>query len=230
MKSAKTVRGARKKFVVTAVQGELPKTDDSAKYDTKPIEATILGWVQDNKVVRVGRFQSGERIALLLDRTNFYAEQGGQVGDTGQINNDDGSFEVEDTQRMGDAILHIGGFTEEAEYFEVGQKVKLFPNNRADTLRNHTATHLLNWALREVLGSHVEQKGSLVDAEKTRFDFTHDKTLTAEEIAEIEQLVNEKIYADQPVTPVTLPLTQAKQIPGVRAVFGEKYPDPVPCC
>lgn len=81
--------------------------------------------------------------------------------------------------------------------------------------------------LRRVLGEHIEQKGSLVDAEKTRFDFAHDKPLTPEQVAEVERLVNERIYADLPVTPVTLPLTQAKQIAGVRAVFGEKYPDPV---
>ena len=99
--------------------------------------------------------------------------------------------------------------------------------NRLDTMRNHTATHLLNWALREVLGEHVEQKGSLVDAEKTRFDFTHDKPMTAEEVAEVERLVNEKILADETVTPITMPLAEAKKIAGVRAVFGEKYPDPV---
>ncbi len=94
-------------------------------------------------------------------------------------------------------------------------------------MRNHTATHLLNWALRKVLGEHVEQKGSLVDAEKTRFDFTHDKPLSAGEIAQVERLVNEKIYADLPVTAATMPLAEAKKMPGVRAVFGEKYPDPV---
>jgi alanyl-tRNA synthetase len=94
-------------------------------------------------------------------------------------------------------------------------------------MRNHTATHLMNWALREVLGEGVEQKGSLVDAEKTRFDFTHDKALTPEEIARVEQLVNERIYADLPVTAQVMPLAEAKKLPGVRAVFGEKYPDPV---
>jgi len=94
-------------------------------------------------------------------------------------------------------------------------------------MRKHTSTHLLKWALRKVLGDHIEQKGSLVDAGKTRFDFTHPQALTADEIAEVERLVNEKIYADQPVTAITMPLAEAKKIPGVRAVFGEKYPDPV---
>ena len=95
-------------------------------------------------------------------------------------------------------------------------------------MRNHTATHLLNWALRKVLGEHVEQKGSLVDAGRRRASTSRiTRPLTAEEIAEVERLVNEKIYADLPVTPVTMPLAEAKKIAGVRAVFGEKYPDPV---
>jgi alanyl-tRNA synthetase len=85
----------------------------------------------------------------------------------------------------------------------------------------------MNWALRRVLGGEINQKGSLVDPQKARFDFTHDKPLSAEEIAEVERLVNEKIYSDLPVTAVTTPLAEAKNIPGVRAVFGEKYPDPV---
>src|SRR5262249_52542990 len=111
---------------------------------------------------------------------------------------------------------------------KVGQTATLEVSGvRADTMRNHTATHLLNWALRKVLGEHVEQKGSLVDATKTRFDFAHDQPLTPEQVGEVERLVNEKIYADLPVTPVTMPLEEAKKVPGVRAVFGEKYPDPV---
>ncbi|MFM7151896.1 MAG: DHHA1 domain-containing protein, partial [Gemmataceae bacterium] len=109
-----------------------------------------------------------------------------------------------------------------------GQSAKLeISGSRPHTMRNHTATHLMNWALREVLGNHVEQKGSLVDAEKTRFDFTHDKPITPEEITRIERLVNEKVYANLPVTPQIMPLEKAKKLPGVRAVFGEKYPDPV---
>src|SRR5262249_1415455 len=98
---------------------------------------------------------------------------------------------------------------------------------REFTRKNHTATHLLNWALRKVLGDHIEQKGSLVDTEKTRFDFAHDKPLSPDEVAMVEQLVNEQIYADQTVTAHVMPLAEAKKIPGVRAVFGEKYPDPV---
>jgi alanyl-tRNA synthetase len=220
----------RKKFAVSVVSGELPKTDDSPKYGDWTTEATVLGWIKDNHVIRTGRLEANEEVALLLDRTNFYAEQGGQVGDVGTIDTETGSFVVEDTQKLGDAVLHIGYVEDDPEgnWIECGQQA--FPEvnmTRINTMRNHTATHLLNWALRKVLGEHIEQKGSLVDAEKTRFDFSHEKALSEAEIKQVERLVNERIYADIPVTPVTMPLPEAKKIPGVRAVFGEKYPDPV---
>jgi alanyl-tRNA synthetase len=219
-------RQGRKKIVITAVQGELPRTDDSPKYGPTGTTGRIAGWVKDNAVVRAGKLQEGDEVGLLLDRTNFYAEQGGQVGDGGVIRTATGTFEVDDTQKLGDAVLHLGRLT--TGTIEAGQAATLeVGGDRPHTVRNHTVTHLLNWALREVLGDHIEQKGSLVDADKTRFDFTHDKPLTADEIATVERLVNEKIYADLPVTPVVMPLVEAKKLPGVRAVFGEKYPDPV---
>jgi alanyl-tRNA synthetase len=165
---------------------------------------------------------------LLLDRTNFYGEQGGQVGDTGTIRSAAGAdFEVTDTQRLGETVLHIGTLHEGE--LAVGDVVEGLQTTtrRIDIMRNHTATHLLNLALRQVLGSHVEQKGSLVDEYKTRFDFSHDKPLSPHELQEIERRVNSSIALNQVVTAVTLPLSQAKQLPGVRAMFGEKYPDPV---
>ncbi|HEY7308146.1 MAG TPA: alanine--tRNA ligase [Gemmataceae bacterium] len=217
----------RAKMVITAVSGELPKTDDSPKYGRLPLacKAALLGWVQENSVITSGHLNQGDVAALLLDGTMFYAEQGGQVGDTGIINTPTGSFDVQDTQKLGESVLHIGRVLE--GHLQSGQSATLVVRDRSDTMRNHTATHLLNWALRYVLGEHVEQKGSLVDTDKTRFDFTHDKTLSPEEIAEIERLVNERIYLDWPVTAVTAPLAEAKKVEGVRAVFGEKYPDPV---
>ncbi len=216
----------RQKLVITAVTGEMPKTDDSPKYGSLTATGKVLGWIKDNTVVKTGQLNEGEEAALLLDRTNFYAEQGGQVGDSGVITTSTGRFEVEDTQKLGDGVLHLGRVAK--GHLECGQSATLqVGGQRPHTMRNHTTTHLLNWALRQVLGDHVEQKGSLVDPDKTRFDFTHDKPLSAEEIAEVERLVNEKIYADLPVTPVVMPLAEAKKIPGVRAVFGEKYPDPV---
>jgi alanyl-tRNA synthetase len=216
-------------LVITAMQGDLPRTEDAPKYEGLTSTGKILGWVRDNVVEHSGRLEEdeeGEPVGLLLDQTCFYAEQGGQVGDNGTITTPTGTFTVTGTQRLGDAVLHVGQVTR--GQVEVGQTATLnVGGDRPHTMRNHTTTHLLNWALRKVLGDHVEQKGSLVDPEKTRFDFTHDKPLTAEQVAEVEGLVNEKIYADLPVTAVTMPLAEAKKIAGVRAVFGEKYPDPV---
>ncbi len=216
----------RAKIVLSALHGELPATNDAPKYGSLTAYGKILGWVKDNVVIRSGQLPEGEEAALLLDQTNFYAEQGGQVGDHGVMDTPTGEFWVYDTQRLGDAVLHLGEVKE--GYLECDQAATLDVGSlRYDTMRNHTATHLLNWALRKVLGEHVEQRGSLVDAEKTRFDFMHDKPLSVQEIADVERLVNEKIYFDLPVSAVTMPLAGAKKLPGVRAVFGEKYPDPV---
>jgi alanyl-tRNA synthetase len=227
MEDAKrNAREAAKKHLVTAVSGDLPRTDDDPKYRNDEIGATVLGWVAGHAVVDDGELGEGEQVALLVDRTNFYAEAGGQVGDIGTITTPTGGFEVEDTQRLGDAVLHFGQVAEGK--IGVGQPASLrVAGIRLDTMRNHTSTHLMNLALRNILGNHVEQKGSLVDADKTRFDFTHQHALTHEEIGAIERHVNERIQADLPVVAVTLPLAEAKKIQGVRAVFGEKYPDPV---
>jgi alanyl-tRNA synthetase len=217
----------RKKWVVSAIQGSLPATDDSPKYETLRTTAQVLGWVQDSAVYSGGLVPLGRSVGLLLDRTCFYAEAGGQIGDSGRIVSGTGEFHVETTQKLGDAVLHVGHLPE--GLLEVGQEVELQVNapRRHEIMRHHTVTHLLNLALRQVLGQHVEQKGSLVDDEKTRFDFSHDKPLSRDELSQIESHVNEQIAADRPVVAVTLPLAEAKKITGVRAVFGEKYPDPV---
>ncbi len=223
----KVSRGTKKALVVTAIRGVLPKTDDTAKYAGQPIAAMLVGWVKDNVVVTAGEVGPGESVALLLDRTPFYGEQGGQVGDTGRVTGPAGEFTVEATQRLGETTLHLG--TVEQGRFTVGDTVTLSPTatRRADVVRNHTATHLMNLALQRTLGDHVEQKGSLVDGDKTRFDFSHDKPLTAEQVRDIEDAVNRAIQSDLSVSAVTMPIEEAKKIAGVRAVFGEKYPDPV---
>src|SRR4030095_13354697 len=149
-------------------------------------------------------------------------EQGGQVGDSGTVTTGTGVFKVDDTQKLGDAVLHVGRV--EDGWIEPGQQATLEVSGvRADTMRNHTATHLLNWALRKVLGGEIDQKGSLVDHEKLRFDFSHDKPLSARDFSKVERLVNEQIYSDLTVSATVMPLPEAKQLPGVRAVFGEKY-------
>lgn len=219
-------REAQKKHIVTAVTGELPKTNEEAKYRSGEVTAKLLGWVAGNEVVRQGKLSGEDQVALLVDQSNFYAEAGGQVGDIGTITTPTGQFAVDDTQRLGDAVLHFGQLTQGT--IEVGQTATLRVDGiRLDIMRNHTSTHLMNLALRDILGDHVEQKGSLVDADKTRFDFTHAHSLSHDEIARVERHVNERIHADLPVTAVVLPLAEAKKLPGVRAVFGEKYPDPV---
>jgi len=205
---------------------DLPVTDASAKYESEPIDATVLGWVADGQYASDGRLEPGDEAGVVLDRTNFYAEQGGQVGDTGEIAWPDGRFAVRDTQPAGAGICHWG--VVEAGSLAAGQAVRLtVSQRRLDIMRNHTGTHLLNWALREVLGDHVSQAGSVVRPDRLRFDFSHTRAVTAEQLAEVERLVNERVLSDEPIAQQTLPLAEAKEIPGVRAVFGEKYPDPV---
>ncbi|HEY7428319.1 MAG TPA: alanine--tRNA ligase [Gemmataceae bacterium] len=210
-----------------------PATDDRPKWGGSTTEAKVLGWLipdpdaQKSIFIKTGQLNQWQQVGLILDRTCFYHEAGGQVSDPeGFIITPTGKMHIFGIAKIGNTIVHTGCVTE--GHIEVGQTAKVEVGSEREFIRkNHTATHLLNWALRKVLGEHVEQRGSLVDAEKTRFDFTHDKPLSLEEMDEIERLVNEKIYADLPVTPVVIPLAEAKNIPGVRAVFGEKYPDPV---
>ena len=220
--------GQKTKLVVSAIQGTLSETDDSAKFSNAEMTAKVVGWVADNKVFTAGSLAVGQPVALLLDRTSFYAEQGGQVGDVGTLSTTDGAdFEVEDPPRLGETVLHLGSLQQGS--IAVGDTVTLRKSDfrRIDIARNHTATHLMNLGLRTVLGSHVEQKGSLVDDSRTRFDFSHDKPLSADEIRQVEAFVNARIQRELPVSAVTMPLGKAKEIPGVRAMFGEKYPDPV---
>ena len=221
MKEHQGISDQDERHSISAIRGDLPVTDDSPKYDGLAGKAKILAWVKDNLVGASGDLGPGDQVALVLDRTNFYAEQGGQVGDSGFIRTKTGSFQVDDTQRLGDSVLHVGKVYEGT--IKIGQPATLEVSpSRLDTMRNHTATHLMNWALRKVLGDHVEQKGSAVDSKRTRFDFVHDAALTTEQIAEVERLVNKQIYGDLPVTATEQPLAEAKKIPGVRAVFGEE--------
>jgi alanyl-tRNA synthetase len=202
------------------------KTDDSGKYSPTAASGTLLGWAIGSDTFSTGKLATGMEAALLLDKTSFYAEQGGQVGDRGEIVSVSGRFAVADTQKRGDHVLHVGKIVEGE--LSPGQQMSMQVDAaRHDTMRNHTVTHLLNWALRRVLGDHVDQKGSLVDAEHLRFDFVNEKAVTHEQLAEIERLVNERIYADLPVSATVIPLAEARQLAGVRAIFGERYPDPV---
>ncbi|MBN1343176.1 MAG: alanine--tRNA ligase [Phycisphaerae bacterium] len=219
-------RAAAKSHAAIAFDGELPKTDDSGKYAGRSVTARILGWVKNNALITSGTLTPGDaEVGLVLDKTCFYAEAGGQVGDAGTITAPRGTFDVDDTRKLGDGIVHVGHVGDGS--IEAGQEVELTVDPARDnTRRHHTATHLLHWALREVLGDHVFQRGSLVAPDRLRFDFDHNKACTHEELAEIERLVNEHVYADHVVAAREMPIDEGKKL-GAMALFGEKYGDVV---
>ena len=168
----------------------------------------------------------GDQAVVVLDRTPFYGESGGQVGDTGTLSWPGGRFEVQDTQKEGDNHLHIGRVI--AGELAPEQEVEAIVDGerREKTALNHSATHLLHAALRTVLGEHVAQKGSLVHAERLRFDFSHFEAVTADELARIETMVNDQIRANTPVETRVTDMDTAKSM-GAMALFGEKYGDTV---
>ena len=191
---------------------------------TTPAKVTAL--VKDGE--RIEAAGEGENVIVVLDRTPFYAESGGQVGDTGLISSGELSAEVEDTVKdaSGNIFLHTctvlsGGIT-------VGDEVvaAVDRERRDDIKRNHTAAHLLQAALREVLGNHVQQAGQLVSEEALRFDFTHFEAMTAKELLDVEELVNKKIFEAIDVVTREMPIEEAKKM-GATALFGEKYGDVV---
>lgn len=169
----------------------------------------------------------GQVGTIIVEETPFYATMGGQNADTGVITTADGSFEVKDTVKlMGGKVGHIGTVT--SGMIKVGDTATLTVNagQRSDTCRNHSATHLLQKALREVLGTHVEQSGSYVDGERLRFDFTHFAAMTDEELARVEAMVNEKIAENIPVVTEVMGIEEARKT-GAMALFGEKYGEEV---
>ena len=208
------------------VSGGLPETDDRPKWSGLTGEGTIQGWIDDNQFITQGKLEKKNQLGVVLNKTCFYAEAGGQVGDEGSIVTPTGAFHVDQTMKVGNAVVHVGHVTE--GWLEPGQTAVLTVDPMRDfTRKNHTATHLLHWALRKVLGDHVEQRGSKVKPDEFTFDFSHTGPLIAEEKHEVERLVNEKIYQDLPVRWRELSILEAKQLPGVRAFFGDKYGDVV---
>ncbi|KWN85474.1 alanine--tRNA ligase [Burkholderia ubonensis] len=175
----------------------------------------------------VNEVKTGQDAVVVLDHTPFYAESGGQVGDQGVLANASTRFAVGDTLKVqADVIGHHG--TLEQGLLKVGDvlRAEIDAHRRARTQRNHSATHLMHKALREVLGSHVQQKGSLVDADKTRFDFAHNAPMTDDEIRRVEQIVNDEILANAPGIVRVMPYDEAVK-GGAMALFGEKYGDEV---
>ena len=194
-------------------------------YETESAEGVVSALVRDGK--EVDALKKGDSGAVVLNQTPFYGESGGQVGDTGVMTADGVRFKVTDTQKhLGDVFVHIGVVEEGT--LKVGAALALeVDHHRRGTIRkNHSATHLLHEALRQVLGDHVAQKGSLVAPDRLRFDFSHPKPMSAEEIAQVEDIANDYVLQNSPVTTRVMALDDARTS-GARALFGEKYGDEV---
>jgi alanyl-tRNA synthetase len=194
-------------------------------YEKLALDAQIVALYKDGS--RVNELRAGETGIVVLDQTPFYAESGGQVGDSGELDSTHGVFVVEDTQKIQAEVFGHHGVVERGT-LTVGNMVsaRVDAVARARTARNHSATHLMHKALREVLGSHVQQKGSLVDPQRTRFDFAHNAPLTAEEIRRVENLVNAEILVNRDAAHRVMSMDDAKAL-GAMALFGEKYGDEV---
>jgi len=169
---------------------------------------------------------ANSEVLIILDTTPFYAESGGQIGDAGLLESDEARFEVSDTQKQSDIFIHKGRLT--SGKLKIGDSVRALVagNDRAAITLNHSATHLMNAALRSVLGDHVLQKGSLVEADRLRFDFSHGAPVSAEEIRRIEEQVNAEILANSEVSKEVMPIEAARS-KGALALFGEKYGEEV---
>ena len=205
----------------------VPTTDDSHKYapGTNP-SATVKA------ILTLDGFKDSTEgvegpVGLVLDRTSFYAESGGQVADVGSIKCGAGSLAVTDTKIAAGFVLHSGDGVEGV--VKVGDACEALVDyeRRSNIAPNHTMTHVVNYALRAVLGDGVDQKGSLVDDEKLRFDFSHNKAMSPKEIEQVEAIVRDQVSKKLAVDTREVPLAQAQAISGLRAVFGEVYPDPV---
>ncbi|MCP5309424.1 alanine--tRNA ligase [Cognatazoarcus halotolerans] len=194
-------------------------------YDTLEAAGNVLALYKDG--ASVNELNEGEMGVVVLDNTPFYAESGGQVGDRGELRSSHGIFAVEDTQKIQAAVFGHHGVVKTGK-LTVGNGVtaRVDTAARAATARNHSVTHIMHKALREVLGAHVQQKGSLVDPDKTRFDFAHTQPMTRAEIREVERRVNAELLANTATSAEVMPLEAAQQS-GAMMLFGEKYADEV---
>lgn len=191
-------------------------------FEETSCEGTITGLVVDGKFVDT--MKEGDEGMVILDRTVFYAEKGGQSGDTGNLTHHDAHFKVTDCHTpYSSVIVHIGKLEKGSLIIGEPVSAELDLKRRQKIENNHTATHLLHWALQKVLGSHIRQAGSLVESRRLRFDFIHHKALTKEEIRQIEILVNEKIREGTEVRFYELSYDEAQKHPDIKQFFGEKY-------
>lgn len=195
-------------------------------YDSLSVDSMITDTftTSDGTPEPADSLNEGEAGILVLDRTGFYGEAGGQIGDTGEISTPTATFQVHDTQRMDRQFLHYGEVTRGVLGKGDAVATQVDSIRRQDIARNHTATHLVHAALKEVLGPHVQQRGSLVAPDRLRFDFSHDQALTQQEVEALEDMVNEQIALNSEVKTEVMPYDQAIAS-GAVAMFGEKYDD-----
>jgi alanyl-tRNA synthetase len=217
-------RAAGKFRMAAALEYSGPETAFHG-YDALDFNGQVLALYRDGSPV--DELKEGELGVVVLDETPFYAESGGQVGDRGVLQGAQGIFAVEDTQKIQAAVFGHQGLVRTGA-IAVGDKVlaRVDVIARARTVRNHSATHLMHKALREVLGGHVQQKGSLVDPEKTRFDFAHNAPMSADEIRRVERIVNDEILANAAAEARVMAIDEARKS-GAMMLFGEKYGDQV---
>ncbi|MCK4708155.1 MAG: alanine--tRNA ligase, partial [Gammaproteobacteria bacterium] len=199
---------------------KLDEVTEFIGYDHLSSKANVKVLIKDGELVE--QIAEGDEAVVVLDSSPFYAESGGQVGDTGFLNADNIQFEVEDTQKQAKAFAHIGTLIKGS--IKVGDQLEasIDVGRREATIRNHSATHLMHAALRQVLGEHVQQKGSLVDPYKLRFDFSHFEAITPQQITTIESLVNSQIRHNSGTDAEVMSIDDAKE-KGAMALFGEKY-------
>ena len=220
----KRARAASKFDIDVSIKTDSNLVSAFTGYERLEQKTTIIGLYQDGRNVK--ELNEGDVGGVILLETPFYAQSGGQVGDKGELFAGDVFFEVEDTKKQGQSHIHLGILR--TGTFKVGDVVRASVDQkiRTDVARNHSATHLLHAALRKMLGDHVVQKGSLVESNRLRFDFSHNESLTYEQLKEIEQLVNSKILENNETQIQVMPLEKAK-LSGAISLFGEKYEDTV---
>ena len=224
-----TSEGGKQREAVAANVVPVLRERDTAKtlfvgYSEPRTRGQIVAIVKSGQIVE--KAGEGETVQVVLDQTPFYAEAGGQVGDTGRLHGADGAADVSDTQKDSGYWFHTA--TVVAGELRVGETLdaEIDSGRRSNIQRNHTTTHLLHKALQIVLGPHVQQRGSLVAPDRLRFDFSHDKAMTRDEARQVEGIVNEKILDDLPIQTFEKPIEDAKQM-GATMLFGEKYGDVV---
>ena len=217
-------RSASQFSVDYSEQVNLPGKTEFIGYDHSDTNATILGIYAENNAV--DEIKEGDQVGIILDKTVFYAESGGQVGDTGIIETETSLFNVVDCKKVGTHFMHFGHLKHGAISRGDKVKVEIDTERRQSITCNHSATHLLHEALRLVLGDHVEQRGSMVDGDRFRFDFSHDTSVSAEEIRKVENIVNMEIMRNKKVVTTSMSMEEAQK-KGARALFGEKYGDVV---